>query len=115
MSQLRRKRRTKDIFRLEPLGTSSHSAEVRSAHGVDIHELRHAIVTLSPVEREVIILRFILDLDYPRVAQVVGKSVNNVRVIQYRALRKLHEKLAPAESPDVLAASASATAQWRSI
>jgi len=115
MSQLRRKRRTRGIFRLEPLGTSSHSAEARSAQGVDIHELRHAIVTLSPVEREVIILRFILDLDYPRVAQVVGKSVNNVRVIQYRALRKLHEKLAPAESPDVLAASASATAQWRSI
>lgn len=61
--------------------------------------MRQAIAALSPVDREVIILRFVLDLDCPRVAQVVGKSVNNVRVIQYRALRRLRQKLALTRAP----------------
>jgi RNA polymerase sigma-70 factor (ECF subfamily) len=113
MSQLRRRERTKDAFRLLPAPTSSEPPEARVAHGVDIDELRLAVATLSPTEREVIILRFVLDLDYPRVAQVVGKSVNNVRVIQCRALQRLREKLAPAESPDLLAASISAMSQQR--
>ena len=113
MSQLRWRQRTKDAFRLLPALTSSESPEARAAHGVDIHELRQAVATLSPAEREVIILRFVLDLDYPRVAQVVGKSVNNVRVIQCRALQRLHEKLAPAESADLLAASTSVMSQRR--
>jgi RNA polymerase sigma-70 factor (ECF subfamily) len=108
MSQLRRRQRAKDAFRPLPASTSSKPAEANSAHGVDIHDLHQALATLSPVQREVIILRFVLGLDYPQVAQVVGKSVNNVRVIQCRALQKLREKLAPAENPDLLAASTSA-------
>lgn len=95
MSRLRRKQRTKDAFRLLPAPTSSDPGEARSAYGVNIQELRRALATLSPSQREVIILRFVLDLDHARVAQVVGQSLNNVKVIQYRALRKLHEKLAP--------------------
>ncbi len=108
ISQLQRKQRTNDAFRLLPASNSSNPGEPGSPHGVDIQELRQAIATLTPLEREVIILRFVLDIDYPRVAQVVGRSVNNVRVIQYRALRKLRDKLAPAESPNLLAASISA-------
>ena len=113
MSQLRQRQRAKDVFPFLPPSNSSEPAEAGSAHGVDIHDLRRALATLSPVEREVIILRFVLGLDYPRVAQVVGKSVNNVRVIQYRALKKLHERLAPADSPELLAAPASAIPQQR--
>lgn len=108
MSQLRRRQRTKEAFRLLLASTSSEPAEARSVHGVDIHDLRQALATLSPLEREVITLRFVLALDYPHVAQVVGKSVNNVRVIQCRTLQKLHKKLAPAEHPHMLAASTSA-------
>ena len=111
MSQLRRRQRAKDASRLLPAFTSRNPAEPRSAHGVDIEELHRAIAALSPVQREVIILRFVLALDYPQVAQVVGKSVNNVRVIQCRALQKLHKKLAPAEDPDLLAAPVSAISQ----
>jgi RNA polymerase sigma-70 factor (ECF subfamily) len=105
ISQLGRRQRTKDAFRLLPGPTFGYPAEGTSVHGVDIHDLRQAIAALSPVEREVIILRFVLGLDYPQVAQVVSKSVENVRVIQYRALRKLHKKLATVESPDPLAGS----------
>ena len=111
MNQLRRRQRTKDAFRLLPDSTSGDPAEGTSAHGVDIDDLRQAITTLSPVQREVIILRFVLGLDYPQVAQVVGRSVNNVRVIQYRALQNLHKKLAPPEDPDLLPALVSASSQ----
>jgi RNA polymerase sigma-70 factor (ECF subfamily) len=111
MNQLWRRQRTKDAFRLLPASTSGDPAEGTSASGMDIHDLRQAVATLSPVEREVIILRFVFGLDYPQVAQVLGKSVNNVRVIQCRALQKLHKKLAPAENPDLLAAPVSAMSQ----
>ena len=113
MSQLRRRQRTREAFLLLPTSTSREPDEAGAAHAVDIHELRQAIAALSPVEREVIILRFVLDLDYPQVAEVVGKAVNNVRVIQYRALRKLRDKLALADSPELLAASTGATRQRR--
>jgi len=108
MNQLRRRQRTKDAFPLLPDFIPRNPPEPGSGDGVDIEELRQAIAALSPAEREVILLRFVLGLDYPQVAQVVGKSVENVRVIQYRALRKLHKKLAPAEDPDLLAASTNA-------
>ena len=111
MSQLRRRQRTREAFRLLPASTSSELAEARFAHGADLHDLRQAVATLSPVEREVIILRFVLALEYSQVAQVVGKSLNNVRVIQHRALKRLHERLAPAESPDLLEASTRAISQ----
>jgi len=113
MNQLRRRQRTKDAFHLLPASTFGDPAEGTSGNGVDIHDLHQALATLSPLQREVIILRFVLALDYPQVAQVVGKSVNNVRVIQCRALQKLHEKLASAENPDLLAASTSAMSQRR--
>lgn len=108
MSQLQRRQRAKDAFRLLPRSASSEPAEASSAHGVDIRDLRQALATLSSVQREVIILRFVLGLDYPQVAQLVGKSVNNVRVIQCRALQKLHAQLASREDPDLVAASTSA-------
>jgi RNA polymerase sigma-70 factor (ECF subfamily) len=113
MNQLRRRRRTRDAFHLFLGSNSSEPAEAKLARGLDIHELRQAVAALSPMQREVIILRFVLDLDYPRVAQVVGKSVNNVRVIQCRALQRLYEKLAPTECLDLLAASAAATSRRR--
>ena len=40
-------------------------------------------------QRQVIVMRFIDDLPYPEVAQVLGKSVGAVRVIQFRALAGL--------------------------
>jgi RNA polymerase sigma-70 factor (ECF subfamily) len=113
MNHLRRGQRTKDAFRLLPALTSRNPAEPRSAHGVDIEELHRAIAALSPVQREVVILRFVLALDYPQVAEMVGKSVNNVRVIQCRALQKLRKELAAAESLDLLAASSSAMSYQR--
>lgn len=52
-------------------------------------ELSEAIKTLKPNLQEVIILRYILDLDTDEIAEIMGITRNYVRVLQYRALQGL--------------------------
>jgi RNA polymerase sigma-70 factor, ECF subfamily len=52
-------------------------------------EVRH----LPNEQRQVIVMRFIDDLSYQDIAQVLGKSVGAVRVIHFRALTNLRHLL----------------------
>jgi len=67
----------------------SLSPEEASVAKVECQEIMNAILALKPVERQVILLRFVDGMEYADVAQVLRKSINAVRVIQYRALRSL--------------------------
>lgn len=55
--------------------------------------VREAILKLREEQRQVIILRFIEDLDYREVAEIIGKSVAAIRVIQHRALQSLRKQM----------------------
>ena len=55
--------------------------------------VRAAILKLREEQRQVIILRFIEDLDYREVAEIIGKSVAAIRVIQHRALNALRKQM----------------------
>ncbi len=55
--------------------------------------VRQAILLLRDEQRQVIILRFIEDLDYKEVADIIGKSVAAIRVIQHRALNSLRKQM----------------------
>jgi RNA polymerase sigma-70 factor (ECF subfamily) len=55
--------------------------------------VREAILKLRPEQRQVIVLRFIEDLEYPEVAAIIGKTVAAVRVIQHRALGSLRKQM----------------------
>ncbi|WP_027942308.1 RNA polymerase sigma-70 factor [Amycolatopsis taiwanensis] len=56
---------------------------------------------LSPVERAVFLLHDVFDFDYPRIAEIVGKSEVNCRQIASRARRYVNEKRPRFEvSPD---------------
>lgn len=57
----------------------------------DEDSVRQAIMRLREEQRQVIILRFVEELDYREVAQVIGKSIPAVRVIQHRALGNLRK------------------------
>lgn len=57
----------------------------------DEDSVRDAILRLRDEQRQVIILRFVEELDYREVAAVIGKSVPAVRVIQHRALGNLRK------------------------
>jgi len=55
--------------------------------------VREAILRLRDEQRQVIILRFIEDLDYREVSEIIGKSVAAIRVIQHRALNALRKQM----------------------
>jgi RNA polymerase sigma-70 factor (ECF subfamily) len=56
--------------------------------------VRQAILQLKPERREVILLRYIEGFTVAEVAAALGKTDNNVRVIQHRALADLRRCLA---------------------
>jgi len=69
----------------------SSSPEEASIARLQQQEIVAAILKLKPLERQVILLRFVDDVEYAEVARVLNKTVNAIRVIQYRALRNLRQ------------------------
>jgi len=57
----------------------------------DERSVREAVLRLRDEQRQVIMLRFVEELDYREVAAMIGKSVPAVRVIQHRALGNLRK------------------------
>jgi RNA polymerase sigma-70 factor, ECF subfamily len=57
----------------------------------DEKSVRDAVLRLRDEQRQVIMLRFVEELDYREVAAMIGKSVPAVRVIQHRALGNLRK------------------------
>lgn len=57
----------------------------------DENSVRAAVLRLREEQRQVIMLRFVEELDYREVAAMIGKSVPAVRVIQHRALGNLRK------------------------
>ena len=60
----------------------------------DEKSVREAVLRLRDEQRQVIMLRFVEELDYREVAAMIGKSVPAVRVIQHRALGNLRKLMA---------------------
>ena len=58
-----------------------------------LQDLLAALERLDPAARQVIVLRFFSGLDHKETAAVMGISKGNVRVIQFRALKKLKDYL----------------------
>jgi len=55
--------------------------------------LKKALAKLPEIQREVIVLRFIEGLSSKEVGEILKKSDGAIRIIQYRALKKLREIL----------------------
>jgi RNA polymerase sigma-70 factor (ECF subfamily) len=53
------------------------------------------IERLPPVSRQVLALRFLVDMTATEIAEILGRSPNGVRQIQHRALRSLEARLRP--------------------
>lgn len=62
-------------------------------HTLTHDELRLALTTLNYEQREVIILRFILELPIVQVAQILGRSADAVKGLQRRGLLALREAM----------------------
>lgn len=60
--------------------------------------VRHAILRLKPERQAVILLRYVEGFSVSEVAEALGKTENNIRVIQHRALADLRQLMAETES-----------------
>jgi RNA polymerase sigma-70 factor (ECF subfamily) len=56
-------------------------------------EVRHALAALTPDQRQVIVLRFLQDLENFEVAQALEKPIGAVKALQHRALASLRRML----------------------
>jgi len=72
-------------MRIDPESSYMQTADEELVHA--------AILLLREEQRQVIILRFIEDLDYKEVSEIIGKSVAAIRVIQHRALNSLRKQM----------------------
>ena len=58
-----------------------------------LSETVQALETLSPIEREVVLLRIVGELDSEEVGSIVGKRAGTIRVIQSRAVQKIKQAM----------------------
>lgn len=67
------------------------AADMDAAFTVDM--TRSALATLAPEQQEVLILRFGQKLDLQATADIMGKSANAIKQLQFRALATLRKRL----------------------
>lgn len=60
---------------------------------IDITKVTLALNKLKENQRDIIIMRFVEELSHKEMSQILGKSQSVIRVIQYRAIRKLKKIL----------------------
>jgi RNA polymerase sigma-70 factor (ECF subfamily) len=86
--------------------SSDDERSLSTLEWVSDRELLMLIARLPVAQRQVLVLRYMLDLTRAEVAEVIGRSPTDVRNLQYRALRFLRERLtaigrAPEHGQDV--------------
>jgi RNA polymerase sigma-70 factor (ECF subfamily) len=89
-------RRNKVVYSLEadlPEPASEERMEGIAEARLEGERVRNAMVFLRPEQQQVLTMRFLEHLEYRDIAQAVGKSEGNVRVIQHRALQELRRLL----------------------
>jgi RNA polymerase sigma-70 factor (ECF subfamily) len=79
--------------------TSTASAEAEALRTISDERVRSALETLSPDQRNVVLLRVVADLDLIQTAEVLGKSVGAIKSLQHRALASLRPLFESAVSP----------------
>lgn len=79
----------RDEILTDDLQASEPAPEAVFDHTITHHALRQALTRLNDEQREVIILRFILELPIAQVAQILGRSADAVKGLQRRGLLAL--------------------------
>ena len=82
----------------EPLGSMAESAdatglEALSLRREELRELRAAIATLTPDQREALLLRYAGGLSADEAAEVMGRRAGTIRGLTFRAIEALRRQL----------------------
>jgi RNA polymerase sigma-70 factor (ECF subfamily) len=72
---------------------STNSSFIRGELGFENHKLVTAIDRLSKLQRDVILLKFVEEMDYDTIARVLKKRKATVRGIVFRAITKLKTEI----------------------
>lgn len=91
----RQRRRRPTVALHSERGARSEPPEEEVLARMTAEELQRALVRLTDLQQQVIVLRFVEGLSHSEVAAIVGKSEEAVRVLQFRALRALRRLLEP--------------------
>jgi RNA polymerase sigma-70 factor (TIGR02957 family) len=77
----------------EPIITDGHDDPAQHAEMADSLSLATLVLleSLSPEQRAVLLLHDVFDYDYPQVAEIIGKSQDNVRQLATRARRHVEQ------------------------
>ncbi len=78
----------------EPIITDSTDDPAQQAEMADSLSLAMLVLleSLSPEQRAVLLLHDVFDYDYPQVAEIIGKSQDNVRQLATRARRHVEQR-----------------------
>src|SRR5215510_16586406 len=78
----------------EPIITDGDDDPARHAEVADSLSLAMLVLleSLSPEQRAVLLLHDVFDYDYPQVAEIIGKSQDNVRQLATRARRQVQQR-----------------------
>jgi len=90
--QVRGPARTLDDERLRAIGDPSPSPETLAVRNDDARVLRDALSHLNDDQRHVIELR-LSGLKGPEIASVLGRSESAVKMLQFRAMKRLRDEL----------------------
>ncbi|MGH2706399.1 MAG: sigma-70 family RNA polymerase sigma factor [Actinomycetota bacterium] len=82
-----------ELARVSPVEDPEESA----LSNLDRQRLLEVIESLSPDQREVVLLRLAGGLTSPEIAEMVGKTVGAVKALQHRAVASLARALQPAD------------------
>lgn len=79
-------------------GRTHASAETEALDRLGSRQVEELLESLSPDQRDVVLLRVVADLSLEQTAEVVGKRVGAVKALQHRALATLRRALEQAVS-----------------
>jgi RNA polymerase sigma-70 factor (ECF subfamily) len=89
VDHVRRWRRHRHVIAADPPHRPTTDHQIT---GLDV-DLVAALAALTPLQREVVVLRFVADLPLLAVARIVGRSSGAVKALQVRALAQLAKHL----------------------
>ena len=85
----RQKQSTREADLPEEIRDTSDGMEI----SLEQRDLLKVIDVLSPNQRQVILMKFIEDMDNQEIAETMGKSTGAIRILQMRALETLRKTL----------------------
>ena len=90
----RRKRRLSDALALEPNDEASEESDPKAD---DQGGLDRWLVQVKPIDREILVLRFVAELEFQEIADIMNMGLSATKMRYKRALDRLRGNLTPEE------------------